>query len=88
MSDETSTFNRTFNRQYAAALLAAVVGLFFLAVRDGWMVASSVSLSAGAALLGWSRETGGHLPAQYAGFALMGVAVATLVIDTLQDYIL
>jgi hypothetical protein len=79
----------TFNRSYAAALLAAVVGLFFLAARDWWMVASSVSLSVGAALIGWGREADGpHLGVRYAGYALLGVALATLIIDTLEDYVL
>jgi hypothetical protein len=78
----------SFNRQYAAALLAAVVGLFFLLARDGWMVLSSVSLSVGAALLGWARENPDVRAAQPVGYALLGVALATLIIDTLQDYVL
>jgi hypothetical protein len=83
-TDESSSFNRL----YAAALLAAVVGLFFLAVRDGWMVVSSVSLSAGAALLGWEREDPGRPGLRPIGYALLGVALATLIIDTLHDYVL
>jgi len=78
----------SFNRQYAAALLAAMVGLFFLLARDGWMVLSSITLSVGAALLGWARENPDVRAVQAVGYALLGVALATLIIDTLQDYVL
>lgn len=73
-------------RLYAAALVAALGGLFFLFVGDPWMGGTSLFLSVGCALLAWGRERRAA-PLQWGGYTCIGVALALLIIDTLQTYV-
>jgi len=77
----------TVRRLYGVALMAGFGGLFFLFVGDLWMTGASLALSVGGALLAWGTERRAEL-ARSVGYACVGTALALLLIDTLQTYVL
>jgi hypothetical protein len=82
MADDSQN-DATSMSDYSVALLAAAGGLLFLAMGDVRMMGASLVLSIGAALVVESRTRGPIW--QYAGYALVGLAAALLVIDTVLD---